>query len=146
MSNLHKILSKPNYLIFGLSLLGLAVSSYLAYEYLLSGPIGCPIGGSGCEMVRLSSFSNFFGVSVPLLGVAYYLVIAALTILILDQKKPIFTRALFFWSAGGFLFSVYLTSLEAFIIKAYCFWCLTSAIIATTIFVLTAARYKIRNK
>lgn len=146
MSLLNKITTQSLYVVFILALLGLGVSSYLAYEYNLTGPVGCPIGGSGCETVRLSPFSTFFGISVPLLGVAFYLITAVLIIIMLDQKKTLFHQLLLIWSGGGFLFSVYLTLLEAFAIKAYCFWCLTSAIIATAIFVFCLQRSRLKGQ
>ena len=37
-------------------------------------------------------------------------------------------------TAGGVLFSIYLTFLEPFVIGATCAWCITSAIIMTLIF------------
>jgi len=36
----------------------------------------------------------------------------------------------------GTLFSIYLTSLELFAIKAICLWCLSSAVITTLIMIL----------
>jgi protein-disulfide isomerase/rhodanese-related sulfurtransferase len=40
-------------------------------------------------------------------------------------------------SCAGFLFSIYLTSLEAFVIHAWCAWCVVSALVVTAIFVLS---------
>jgi protein-disulfide isomerase/rhodanese-related sulfurtransferase len=40
-------------------------------------------------------------------------------------------------SCAGFLFSIYLTSLEAFVIHAWCAWCVVSALVVTGIFVLS---------
>lgn len=131
-----KSLLKPTHLIFLLALLGLGVSSFLAYEYNLTGPVTCPIGGSGCEIVRSSSYSNIFGISVPYLGILFYLVLAVLTILLMDQKTKLLAKLLFTWSLLGVASSAYFTFLEAFVIHAYCFWCLSSAIIASLIFML----------
>jgi len=38
---------------------------------------------------------------------------------------------------GGTLFSVYLTFLEPFVIRATCAWCLTSAILMTALLLFT---------
>lgn len=37
----------------------------------------------------------------------------------------------------GFLFSVYLTGVEAYIIKQYCMWCVASALVMTIMFLLS---------
>jgi len=39
-------------------------------------------------------------------------------------------------TAFGTLFSIYLTFLEPFVIGATCLWCLSSAVIMTTLFIL----------
>jgi uncharacterized membrane protein len=39
--------------------------------------------------------------------------------------------------AGAFGFSAYLTGIEAFVIRAWCRWCVASAVIATLIFIST---------
>jgi len=41
-------------------------------------------------------------------------------------------------AAGGVAFSIYLTFLEPFVIGATCIWCLSSAIIVTALFWITA--------
>jgi Vitamin K epoxide reductase family. len=40
-------------------------------------------------------------------------------------------------SGGGFLFTLWLTYLELFVIHAMCQWCVISAIIVTTIFIVS---------
>jgi uncharacterized membrane protein len=40
-------------------------------------------------------------------------------------------------AAGGVIFSLYLTYLELFVIRAVCIWCLTSAVIITLLMLLS---------
>ncbi len=123
-----------NRLVFIFSLLGLGVATFLFYEYSLNGPIFCPTG-KGCDIVRASPYSNFFGIPIPLLGMAYYLTMAILSVVHSHQLPHWLVRKLQFWaSAAAVLFGVYLTYLEAFIIGAYCFWCVSSFIISVVIF------------
>lgn len=131
------ILLQTDRLVFGLSLLGLAVSAYLAYEYSLPADISCPLGGGGCETVRQSAYSRFLGFSVPQLGIAYYLTMAVLSLLMIEgiKDRPV-SRLRFLGGLAGVVFSGYLTILEALVIRAYCVWCLASATIATVIFIL----------
>lgn len=123
-----------NYLLFVLSLAGLFVSSYLAYEYSLPGSITCPIGGSGCQTVRLSEYSQMFGISVPYYGILFYLVLSVASVAMITKSDLVFQRLRFLMILSGLLYSIYLTGLETFVIKAYCFWCVISAIIVTVMF------------
>lgn len=139
---------RSNRLVFTLSLLGLIVSSFLLYEYNFSGSVACPIGG-GCDIVRASAYSRFLGISIPILGVAFYLAMAILSVV--RSQKPS-ERILFKMSllaaVIGVFFGVYLTFLEGFVIKAFCFWCVLSFIISVAIllsFVLGSKTYDHRN-
>jgi protein-disulfide isomerase/uncharacterized membrane protein/rhodanese-related sulfurtransferase len=122
-----------------LSLLGLFDSLYLLWVYTSpSRPMVCL--GSGCDAVRASSYAHLFGVPLPAFGVATY---TALVLLIFAEVlvPPRLGRAIRYAVAGiscvGFLFSIYLTSLEAFVIHAWCAWCVVSALVVTGIFILS---------
>lgn len=126
--------SVSNRLIFIFSLLGLAVASFLLYEYVFSGTIFCPLG-QGCDIVRASSYSHILGIPVPLLGVAYYFTLACLSVVHSHELPHKLVRKLqVIASAAAVAFGIYLTFLEAFVIKAYCFWCVLSFIISIAIF------------
>lgn len=123
-----------NRLTFIFSLLGFGVASFLFYEYSFNGPIFCPTG-QGCEIVRASSYSYILGVPVPFLGVAYYFTMAALSVVHSHQLPHKLVRKLqLLAAAAAVAFGVYLTFLEAFVIRAYCFWCVVSFIISIAIF------------
>lgn len=120
-----------NRLIFVFSLLGLLISAFLAYEYSRPEGITCPITGAGCDIVRNSAYSSMFGISLPFYGIAFYLFVAVLSILLTNSsKKPIMYMLRSVIILFGFLFGLYLTGLEAFVIKAFCFWCVVSFIIS----------------
>jgi protein-disulfide isomerase/rhodanese-related sulfurtransferase/uncharacterized membrane protein len=126
-------------ILLALSLLGLFVSLYLLWVYTSpSRPIVCL--GTGCEVVRASSYAHLFGLPLPAFGVAYYIVLALL-ILAEELVWARLGRAIQYTvagiSGGGFLFSIYLTSLQAFVIHAWCAWCDVSALVVTSIFVLS---------
>jgi len=122
-----------------LSLVGLFVSIYLALHRLgVIGTLACGVDG-GCSTVQSSSYATFAGVPVPFLGVAGYLVLfvvafRGISAMGTDRRTSMLLLAL---SAVAFAFSLYLTALEAFVIHAWCRWCVVSAIIATLIFVLS---------
>jgi uncharacterized membrane protein len=124
-------------IILVLSVLGIAVSIYLSWTYLSGSHIVCTT--HGCDAVRSSSYSKLFGIPMPIFGILFYLAIGFLALISQIGEKT-FTigvkRLIIVVSTFGFLYSVYLTSLEAFVIKAYCDWCLVSAGISTLIFII----------
>lgn len=103
--------------IFGI--IGLIVSLYLIYAYDFSKSIVCV--GSGCEIVANSSYSKFLNISLPYWGFLFYL-----SVIVLSFIKKLENFLLFILIVGA-IFSIYLTIVELFIIKAVCIWCLISA-------------------
>jgi protein-disulfide isomerase/rhodanese-related sulfurtransferase len=127
------------HLLLALSLLGLFDALYLLWVYTSpSRPIVCL--GSGCEAVRASSYAHLFGLPLPVFGVANYAVLALLILaedLFSAPLGRMLQYAVLALSGFGFLFSLYLTSLEAFVIHSWCAWCVVSALVVTGIFVLS---------
>jgi protein-disulfide isomerase/uncharacterized membrane protein/rhodanese-related sulfurtransferase len=125
--------------LLALSLLGLFDSLYLLWVYTSpSRPIVCL--GSGCDAVRASSYAHLFGLPLPAFGVANYAVLGLLIlaeVLVSARLGRAIQYAITGISCAGFLFSIYLTSLEAFVIHAWCAWCVVSALVVTGIFVLS---------
>lgn len=122
-----------NRAIFIFSLAGLLVSSFLFYEYNLQGPIVCPVG-IGCDVVRASPYSHFLGISIPILGVFFYLIMAIFSVIHTQKTlNSVLFRLKLLVSTIGVVFGVYLTFLEIFVIGAICFWCVLSFIIACVI-------------
>ena len=54
-----------------------------------------------------------------------------------DKLAEIAGPALFGMAAFGVLYSIYLTYLEIFVIRAVCMWCLSSAVIITLLMLLS---------
>lgn len=131
-----------NRLIFIFSLLGFAVSAFLLYEYSLSGPMFCPTG-VGCDIVRASPYSNFFGIPIPILGIGFYITMAALSVVHShDLPTKLIKKLQLFVAFLGVGFGVYLTYLEAFVIGVFCFWCVVSFIISFVILLLILGHKK----
>lgn len=123
-----------------LSLAGLFVALYLALHRLgVIGTLACGTDG-GCSTVQTSSYATFLGVPVPFIGVLGYLVLFAVSFAAVSGKGGDERRTallLMVLSTGAFAFSLYLTALEAFVIHAWCRWCVVSAVIATLIFLFS---------
>jgi uncharacterized membrane protein len=127
-----------------MSLVGLFVSAYL-YLYKI-GRIGSLACGSGsCETVQASPWSRIAGVEVALVGVIGY---AGLLLVALMAVQPVLAARrwppilLLVLASIGLLFTIYLTSLELFVIHAICRWCVGSAAIITSIFVLALLDFR----
>ena len=108
---------------------GAGVSAYLLIEYL-GGRGGICLTGGGCDAVRNSAYAYPLGIPMPLFGVVFYLVAARLAWRSLDPA-PIFGVAprlvLAAAGAAGIAVSAVLTGIEAFVIHAFCTWCLAQA-------------------
>jgi len=125
-------------LLLALGLLGVFISTYLLWVYTSpSRPLVCM--GAGCDAVRGSRYAHLWGVPMPAYGILMY---ATLVILIFGEAlvsaplAQLIRFALAAIAGAGFLFSLYLTYLEGFVIHGWCEWCVTSAITVTLFFVL----------
>jgi uncharacterized membrane protein len=119
----------------------IGVSGYLSYLKFASVDAICVAGGAfDCGTVLNSVYSEFFGIPIAWLGLATNLVIVAL--LTLENRvtilREIGTLIVFGVLLFAFIYSVYLVYLQAFVIRAYCPWCLThEALIAILFFTWT---------
>lgn len=121
-----------------LALVGFFVSLYLwLYKIGAIGELKC--GTGECEYVQSSRYAWLFGQPVALYGVIGYLVLFVIALVglqprFLSSRGP--TRLLAALACAGFGFTLYLTSLELFVIHAICRWCMFSAAIITLIAVI----------
>jgi uncharacterized membrane protein len=120
-----------------LSVIGMGVASYLTYTHYAGINPVCSFGG-GCETVQASSYSKLAGVPVAVLGLIGYVTIIGL---LLAPSSENVRLAVLSVVTVGFGFSLYLTFREAFTIKAYCQWCLSSAGIMTLLMGLATTRF-----
>lgn len=129
------------FILIGLSVIGLGVAGYLTYSaFSLSDALCAP--GGGCDIVRQSEYSKVAGVPVALIGLVGYLGI--LGVLLLEESVEFFAdngpMLVFGMSLIGFIYSIYLTYLELYVIHAICPWCVASAIIMTLVFAVALVR------
>jgi uncharacterized membrane protein len=131
------------------ALAGVFLSLYmLMFKLGLIGDLSC--GAGSCDRVQASPWAIFLGVPVPLWGVAGYGLVTALAIAGLQPAllgRRALSAALLVTTGAAFAFSMYLTWLEAFVINAWCRWCIASAIMASVIFLcaLPEARHLRRH-
>lgn len=123
--------------IFALSLIGLADSLYLTVKHYTHSDINCSIF-NGCDLVTTSTYSTILGAPVALLGIIFYGLIFAFVLMHsrLRSKKSLIS--LLSISSIGFLMSMWFVYVQVFILEAICLYCVVSAGISTTIFILSA--------
>jgi uncharacterized membrane protein len=122
-----------------LTLIGMGIAIYLTYVETQAIPAICgPVGD--CNAVQTSPYAHLFGfLPVALAGVAGYITILALVFYGNYSKSKLAALApvgIFCLTMFGSLFSLYLTYLELFVIKAVCSWCLATAVIMTLLMII----------
>ncbi len=136
--NRKPLLRANTSLILALVLLGLGVAGYLAYVEITHVEAVCgPIGD--CNTVQTSPYAQLFGTPIAVLGILSYLSIGILWLTQKFSKGKVANLAilgLVVLTVFGVLFSIYLTALEIFVIKAVCMWCISSAIITTLLMLI----------
>lgn len=112
------------------SLVGLSVSLYLYSRKVQNKKLFCPLR-TECDRVLHSSHASLFGFPNEMLGLVFYGALAVFSFLALSFP--------FLWTAvihyvllvalcASALFSVYLIIMQAFVIRAWCMWCMLSVV------------------
>ena len=127
-----------------ISLLGLFLGAYLTlYKFGYIGTLAC--GVSSCEQVQTSRWSVFLGLPVATWGLGFYAVMLVLSMLGMQERYADsrgLSLATLLFAAWGALFTGWLNYLEAFVIHAWCEWCLFSAGMVLVLFILAALDYR----
>lgn len=125
-----------------MALIGLVDSAYLIWIKIANDKIYCLPGVGDCWTVNTSQYSQVLGIPVSVFGVIGYL--AILIVALLANRNKFLARnqdmILFGMTLAGFLYSIYLTYLELFVINAICPFCVLSAIAMTVLFILSVIR------
>ncbi|OGM94704.1 hypothetical protein A2524_02300 [Candidatus Wolfebacteria bacterium RIFOXYD12_FULL_48_21] len=112
--------------ILALSTIGFIDSVYLALKILLSSPITCSAFGGGCDIVAQSKYSAIVGVPLSMLGVLFYAAIIIGITYYLQRRTIKSLEWIAYGLLFGGLFSIYLLALQAFVIEAWCLYCVVA--------------------
>lgn len=129
---------------FVTALVGLADSGYLTSKHIAGTSVPCSLV-TGCESVLNSEWSEIFGLPTALYGAIAYFVTFAVAFLVFSGNTKL-------WNMFGlvsltmFLFSVFFVYLQAFVIEAFCQYCLLSAITSTALFCIYLATLFVADK
>lgn len=130
------------------SIIGFIDSAYLTYVKFTHTTIYCTPGLGDCATVQNSQWSTLWGIPVALMGVIAYLILIV-SYIVESRSHTLQSYAnwtIYGISFFGFLYSLYLTVLELFVIRASCQWCILSAICMTIIFIVTIVRLSNQQK
>lgn len=119
-------------LLFTIAAIGISEASYLVSKRKADEAPVCPIGG-GCETVLKSRYNRILGIHNDILGLAFYVAAAILAgaMVIYEQDAyigPLLLLALAVMLFGATIMSSIFFYLQWRILRAWCFWCLMSAL------------------
>jgi uncharacterized membrane protein len=105
-----------------------------------AGPVPCHIT-RGCTDVLTSKYSAILGVPLSWIGLAFYVTILSIAVFAMfeDPTRPSSNplRLAFYLSGAGLIISALLVGVQAFILHAFCEYCLLSAALVLSIFLLS---------
>ncbi len=127
-------------ILYIISSVGIIDTLYLIYHAIRGTPVACPFfPKEWCHTVQYSPYSKTAGIPNAYLGFTLYVSLLLAT---------------YFFSSGmidfwiiqalvsiGFIFSLYFTYIQAFVLRAFCTWCVLSAlnflILMCTVFIFS---------
>lgn len=128
-----------------LSLVGLADSIYLTVEHLAGRAVRCTVT-SGCEEVLTSPYASIAGFPLAGVGAISYFIVFSLAILAVFGNKRA-SDFLFYLVMLMLAVSIYLFILQAFVLHAFCQFCLLSGAVTLLLsLIVTAERFYFRRR
>lgn len=117
------------------SLIGFIDAGYLTVAHYQHVSPTCSIV-AGCDVVTTSKYSEIFGIPVALLGTLYYLTIFILSLIYFDIRAYWVKKWMPYVTIVGLVASAYFVTIQLFILKSICLYCLASAATSTILFIL----------
>jgi uncharacterized membrane protein len=127
-----------------LSLLGLADAIYLTVEHVTGQSVRCTIV-AGCSEVLSSQYAVVAGIPLAMLGAAAYFGVFSLATLAAFGYRNA-GKLLTALVVAMFFVSLWLIYLQAFVIHAFCQFCLLSAAVTTALTVIVLFAVILRGK
>lgn len=121
--------------IFILSLVGIAISSYLVYaHFTTTAVLACPENGTiNCAKVTTSAQSYFLGIPVSMLGLGFFIVYSIVNFPLFFSRRNLFYLRTAM-SIASIAFVLWLVYAELLVINAICLWCSGVHIVTLAIF------------
>ena len=117
-----------------IALVGLGDAIYLTIHHLTGEQVPCSLV-SGCEMVLTSSYASIAGIPLAVFGAgAYFLAFSLAILTVFGNSKTWFLLGIQVVLMA--LFTLWLLYLQAFVINAFCQFCLLSALVTFTLLII----------
>lgn len=145
---LHRY-SRP--IIAGIATLGVAITAYLTFVSFSQTSAACPT--NSCDLVLSSPYAKVFGLPLSLFGCLGYgsMIVFAVAPLLVNspEQKQLRTKLenwtkllLFMGGTAMMVFSGYLMYLLFAVIQSVCIYCIASALLSTSLFILSVVGQK----
>ncbi len=121
-------------ILVAVAFLGIIDAAYVVLHSSQGFLLPCGFAG-GCDQVLNSVYSRFLGIPIAWFGLLFYVLVAGCGLFeLFGVGHPL--RFSMVAVSLAFLFTLYLVYLQAWVIKAFCDYCLLSACLVTALFVL----------
>ena len=119
--------------------IGIINTIYLTYCCITKKVVKCLfLPAQMCFKVQYSKYSRTFGVPNPYLGLVMLLAILVFAVLFINSITPFWV--IFAIISAGFLFSLYFTFIQTYVLKAFCTWCVLSALVFAVLFIVSSIK------
>ena len=120
-----------------LTSIGLLDALYLTYQHYANTIPPCHLSlFADCGQVLQSVYATVYGIPIALLGAIHYSLLFLSLFVALYSGKILWKRIIFILTAIGFVTSLYLVSLQGFVLHAWCVYCLFSALTSFVLYFL----------
>jgi uncharacterized membrane protein len=125
-----------------LAVVGAAISGYLTYVHYNIDALVC--AGGGCEIVQASKYSEIMGVPVGLLGLLMFIAVIAMIVARdwLGDNAYLASAGIMILLVASLIFFAYLSYLEAYVIHAWCQWCVATSFVTLVLFLVEVTRMR----
>ncbi len=131
-------------LMIALALIGLAVAVYDSYSIYNGQLLWCPPPIDGCNEVAASPYARILDLPVGYYGAVYYVYMFGLAALLAyDPLSRGLRIGAVLYTTLGVLFSLYFMVLQLSYIRAFCIYCLVSAV--STVLLTVAAVWHLKS-
>ena len=117
-----------------IALIGLGDAVYLTVNHYTKETVPCSLI-TGCEQFLTSAYAEMFGIPLALFGaIAYFMAFSLAILAAFGNRLMWFLFGLL--TAFMLLYTIYLIYLQAYVIQAFCQFCLLSAATTLTLFII----------
>ncbi|MGA3208617.1 MAG: vitamin K epoxide reductase family protein [Syntrophales bacterium] len=131
------------YLMLVFAVIGTAIASYDVYAIYNNQLLWCPPPIDGCNIVAYSPYGRIYGVPLGALGLIFYLIMFALaSLLAFGSSSRRLRLVVLLYTVIGVLFSMSFMYLDFAFIRAFCIYCLISAILTVLLLIYAIAHLR----